>query len=249
MASWRARCLAWGIIAAAWLPLAAMADPQAADKYAAWAEGVSAKLSLDPGQRAAFDAYIAAMRDTSAQTPSPSVDQFRAMTAPQRLDYLASRIGIDLKIAQAQAQALHKLYDVLSADQRKVLDDATAPPGGKAALATVVQQPERDKPDYSLPSHTNPNWLVVPSQDDIARVYPSQAQKQKVGGNVVITCMVDPDGYLADCVVDSETPPGLGFGNAALEITAYMRMLPATNYGVPVPAKVNVPVSFLPPKQ
>lgn len=171
------------------------------------------------------------------------------MTAPQRLDYVASRIEIDLRVAQAQAQALHKLYDVLSADQRKVLDDATAPPGGKAALATVVQQPERDKPDYSLPSHTNPNWLVVPSQDDVARVYPSQALKQMVGGNAVITCMVDADGYLADCVVDSETPPGLGFGNAALEITAYMRMLPATNYGVPVPAKVNVPVSFLPPKQ
>jgi TonB family protein len=55
---------------------------------------------------------------------------------------------------------------------------------------------------------------------------------------------VDEDGYLKDCNVTTETPVSQGFGNAALEMSAYMRFQPATRYGVPMSSDINVPIRF-----
>jgi len=90
--------------------------------------------------------------------------------------------------------------------------------------------------------------MVKPRGDDVARVFPAAALKGKITGSALMTCAVDEDGYLADCVIDEETPAGMGFGNAALEVSAYMRMFPATNYGVPVRSTVTVPIKFVPDK-
>ena len=48
-------------------------------------------------------------------------------------------------------------------------------------------------------------------------------------------------------LADGTVPEGQGFGNAALEMTGYMRMYPATRYGVPVRGSVTMPVRFHPP--
>ena len=64
----------------------------------------------------------------------------------------------------------------------------------------------------------------------------------------MIVCVADEDGYVADCVVKGEEPAGMGFRNAALEATAYMRMTPATDYGVPVRSSVAAPLKFTPPE-
>jgi TonB family protein len=144
-----------------------------------------------------------------------------------------------------RARTVHRFYDLLSPDQRKAFDEATAPTTHEQ-LATIVTQPRPETPDYSAPSHTNPDWLVRPTPEELARVYPRAAAAKGVGGRAVLTCTVDVDGYLSECVVDSDTPSGAGFGNAALEITAYMRFLPMTDYGIPHESKVTVPINFAP---
>lgn len=100
-------------------------------------------------------------------------------------------------------------------------------------------------PNYSMPSHTDPVWLSKPG-DVLARLYPSAALAQRLLGKVLLHCTVDVSGYLFDCTVESETPAHVGFGNAALEATGYMKMRPATQYGVPVPSPINIPLTFEP---
>jgi TonB family protein len=214
--------------------------------YVGWSDHIVSTLKLTAAQQAAFRLYVEASEDRSAQGSGLSADQFRAMTAPGRLDYVAQRIAKDLQVEQRRAAALHQFYALLTPDQRRLFDTATAPPGGRSEPAGVVTQSAPDQPDYNLPSHTNANWLQAPSADDIGRVYPSEAQQQHIAGHVQLTCTVDADGYLTDCVVDSETPDGAGFGNAALELTAYLRFVPAKEFGVPILSKVSIPISFTP---
>jgi hypothetical protein len=58
----------------------------------------------------------------------------------------------------------------------------------------------------------------MPSGNDLARDYPSKASRESISGRVV----PDEAGYLTECVVRREAPAGEGFGNAALEMTAYI---------------------------
>lgn len=48
------------------------------------------------------------------------------------------------------------------------------------------------------------------------------------GPSVVLECVVAAEGALQDCVVLSETPPGRGFGEAALERAHRARLSPET---------------------
>jgi len=192
----------------------------------------------------AFNRVLAVLLGHAAQTAVPDADQFRTMTTPERLDYITDRVATDLNIMKARASASHRFYDLLSPNQRKLFDKETAPPSARPALADAALPPSPDKPDYNLPSQTRPDWLVAPSPEVISRLFPTAAMTKTVSGKVFITCVVDVDGYLLDCVVDSEEPKGLGFGNAALEMAAYFRMSPATRYGVPVRSDVTVPINF-----
>ena len=103
--------------------------------------------------------------------------------------------------------------------------------------------------EYSLTSHTAASWLVKPKGEELWRVYPTAAKQRNVAGNVVLRCIAGADGFVSQCSVLSEAPANQGFGNAALEMTAYMRMNPATEHGVPVPSPVNIPVAFAPNAQ
>jgi TonB family protein len=166
---------------------------------------------------------------------------------PARIKYLAERMQADLTEIQHQGAALNSFYALLSTEQRRLLDDTTKPNKGQLGVAVggaPVAAP--DTPDYGLPSHTDPSWMVKPNADDLSRVYPSKALALKLSGLAQLTCVADEDGYLKDCMVQEEDPKDVGFGNAALELSAYMRMNPATNYGIPVESQVNVPVRFAP---
>jgi TonB family protein len=220
-------------------------DAARASATQSWAAQVTDQLKLDPAQQAAFRDYMAALADESWKQPSPSEEQLRVMTMPDRLDYAAGHMELALKAMRAQSAAIHRLYAVLSPDQRKLFDAATMPQGKPPSVATVVNQPLPDRPDYKLPGHTDPGWLVKPDADDIARVYPSAAQRQHISGKVELQCTVDLYGYLTDCIVASETPKDQGFGNAALELTAYIRMQPATTFGIPTPSSIVLPLSFV----
>jgi periplasmic protein TonB len=53
-------------------------------------------------------------------------------------------------------------------------------------------------------------------------------------GNAALSCVVRLDQRLEDCRVISETPAGLGFGEAALRLVDQFRVLPPTEGGRPV---------------
>jgi TonB family protein len=205
-----------------------------------WASKITDTLILNGPQQAAFSDYMAAMAAKSAQSPGVSVGQLRAMTTPERLDYMADRMTRDLAVLKARSRAAHRFYGLLSAAQRKTFD---------AAMTDVATQSEPDAADYNSPSWTAPDWLIKPSAETISRFYPTAAQAKRIPGKVRISCLVDIDGYLLNCVVVSEEPKDLGFGNAALQISAYFRMRPATLYGAPVRSPVTVPVAFSGPLQ
>jgi TonB family protein len=239
--------IAAAVLVSCWLagPPPARAQEAPPPANPAWTAKIDTLLKLDDKQQAAFREFVAAINTRPVASPALTAEQFRAMTMPQRLDYMAAGMASALASERNAAEAMHRFYALLSLDQRRLFDEATKPAETHAEVAPdPVSQPPPERPDYRLPSHTEANWLQQPSADAIARVYPSLAARKNISGRAVISCVADEDGYLTDCVVESETPPDQGFGNAALEITAYMRMKPATAYGIPVRSTVNVPVNF-----
>ena len=86
---------------------------------------------------------------------------------------------------------------------------------------------------------TGPESHIQDSVAETAAVFPEEAAKRGVSGQVDLECDVDLDGHLHGCVIVNESPLGLGFGAAALKLTAKVQMWPATRNGIPVPAKVR----------
>ena len=92
---------------------------------------------------------------------------------------------------------------------------------------------------------TPPDWVKVPSDRDLQGVWPLAAAKMKVNGRAAITCVVTIEGLLADCRVVSETPPGAGFGQAALLLAPRFLMRPPMIDGKPVGGQqVTIPLNF-----
>jgi TonB family protein len=73
-------------------------------------------------------------------------------------------------------------------------------------------------------------------------IYPTKAGGR--GGQGVIQCIVKTDGLLRDCKIAKESPPGLGFGPAALLLAPSFLMKPALRDGQPVESSVTIPVNF-----
>lgn len=207
-----------------------------------------ARLGLDARQQAALRDYASAISAKPEASDALTEEQFRALSQPQRLDWLADHAASDAAQFRLRAEAVRQFYRALTPEQQKEWDANSLPVRGKPEVASgPVEGPTPTAPNYNLPSHTDPAWLVMPTGDVLARVYPSAAAAKGLEGETALHCAVDVDGYLSDCTVISETPPGMGFGNAALESTGYMRMKPATNYGIPMSSFINVPVHFKPP--
>ena len=92
---------------------------------------------------------------------------------------------------------------------------------------------------------TNPDWVSRPSGSDLARFYPPRAAEREIGGRVVLSCTVTESGSLTACSVQSEDPPGQGFGQASLRLTSRFRMRPQTRDGAPVGgARVTIPITW-----
>jgi TonB family protein len=89
-----------------------------------------------------------------------------------------------------------------------------------------------------------PVWTRRPSQAELERNYPSWSAAG-AGGSVALRCKVAANGTLTDCAVAAETPAGLGFGGAAMNVARNFRMKPMSMAGRPVAgATVLVPVVF-----
>jgi TonB family protein len=105
-------------------------------------------------------------------------------------------------------------------------------------------------PAPSLEVH-DPLWIQRISPEGAGRLYPDDALKAGVqSGGATLRCSVIHDGALTDCEVQSETPAGLGFGDAALQIASVMKMNPWTGQGTPVDGmKIVLPIKLVAPQE
>lgn len=79
---------------------------------------------------------------------------------------------------------------------------------------------------------TRARVLRAPPVSEIRANHPRAARSRY--GNAALSCVVRLDQRLEACQVISESPPGLGFGEAALRLADQYRVLPPTEDGRPV---------------
>jgi TonB family protein len=93
-----------------------------------------------------------------------------------------------------------------------------------------------------------PDWATKPTVQDLARFYPPEAEKTKLEGMAVIDCRVTIEGKLTNCKVVREGPEQAGFGQAAIQLSEYFQMKPATLNGKPTAGGVvRIPLKFSAP--
>ena len=72
-------------------------------------------------------------------------------------------------------------------------------------------------------------WVEKPTQADLARLAPPEALRTGVSGQVSLNCSVTTVGKLKACIVASESPRGMGFGDAALRAAPLFRLATKAN--------------------
>jgi len=88
------------------------------------------------------------------------------------------------------------------------------------------------------------DWLRRPTPSQLMAVFPTKALEKGLDGEATISCKISPQGALFDCVVVSEEPAGIGFGQAAIALTPQFLMKPAMKDGQPVASRARIPISF-----
>jgi TonB family protein len=115
---------------------------------------------------------------------------------------------------------------------------------------STLANPASPPPTGARSVVTSPEWLTRPAPFQIDQHYPAEAKRGGLGGRVVLSCGVNPDGRLDICRLLSERPAGAGFGEAAFELAGLYWMKPKTRDGEPVGgAVVSVPIVFGQPAQ
>lgn len=112
-----------------------------------------------------------------------------------------------------------------------------------AAPSAPVRWTGKPPPPPAVRPRAHIDWAEKPSPEDLARYYPKGAARKALAGRATIACQVTDDGRLKACTVVSESPPGEGFGEAALKASASFRMRvdPGTS---PLARKVRIPITF-----
>ncbi|HEX7948132.1 MAG TPA: energy transducer TonB [Phenylobacterium sp.] len=125
---------------------------------------------------------------------------------------------------------------------RPMTKDGMPIDGGKARIPIRFVAPPPEPIE-------NPDWLPPPAQADPLRYYPEVAQKRGVEGAATIACIVTAQGALTGCKVETETPAGWGFGEAALQLAPLFRMKPKAKDSAPVAGRpVSIPIRFKLPR-
>ena len=86
------------------------------------------------------------------------------------------------------------------------------------ASAAVAQNSDPDVTRTAVPAPviTADTQVFTPANSDLtqAGIYPTRAQEGDLDGSAAVICQIGATGDLTQCVIDSETPKGAGFGKA-----------------------------------
>ena len=99
------------------------------------------------------------------------------------------------------------------------------------------------RPSFTIT--VSPRWTRRLSDEEVARVYPEEAQQTGREGDTQVSCRIEPDGHLADCALQSETPTGFGFGKATMKLVGVLQL--DMNDGAAktmAGGKINIPIKF-----
>ncbi len=99
---------------------------------------------------------------------------------------------------------------------------------GSVLAATVAHAAPADAPSMI----TRPEWKRQPTQDELWSAVPALAVEKGVSGRATIACDVSAYGLLQACKVESETPAGYGFGEAAKALAPVFQLRPTVRDGV-----------------
>ena len=92
-----------------------------------------------------------------------------------------------------------------------------------------------------------PRLLQGPSREQLRQLHPREAFRQRLNGHASLACRIRLDTRLEACRLVDETPPGRGFGAAALAASVHFRFRPPTRDGRPVEGReITVGVEFGP---
>ena len=92
-----------------------------------------------------------------------------------------------------------------------------------AALSLVAtgawaqnSDPDLTREAVPAPVLTATTQVFTPANSDLtlAGVYPRRAQINDAEGKAAVICQIGATGDMTQCIIDSETPPGQGFGKA-----------------------------------
>lgn len=79
-----------------------------------------------------------------------------------------------------------------------------------------------------------PRIIRGPTVGELRALHPREAFRQRRGGQATLACRVRLDTTLSDCRLVDESPPGMGFGQAALAASRYFRFRPPMQNGAPI---------------
>lgn len=152
---------------------------------------------------------------------------------------IAGMIAVAAAVAYVLSSSSVKIREVTYRDE--TVDFELPVPVAPTDDSRTAEAPVADAAAEPAAGATGPvRWVRQPRPD-----FPWRAAGRGVErGDVVLACTALASGRLDACEVVEETPPGAGFGEAALASTAAARVTPRTADGVPVDGSIRFTIRF-----
>jgi len=129
------------------------------------------------------------------------------------------------------------------ADAATQSSQGTSAEGTPVEVSPLVVRPKAPA-TATVQMDTADDWIHKPDNATILSIWPAGAYEARRSGKATLTCKVDVHGLAEECVVASESPPGKGFGAAALLLRPTFKLKPAMGPNGPVTAMMNIPIVF-----